>query len=326
MTSLVKPNTSDSSAKIYAEEKAKVSAGTEVVNKAESLVVSKAETCAETSAIKSAEKESTQHSAIFTGNVRHRRYTPKSNAFNYRLYMLGLDVDEVMSGRFSCGVLGRQWFKPIRVNEKKYLRGEPGDLRTRITAKVLSLGGVKPVVNITMLVQAQCLGLYFSPANFYFCYDQQGRCIYMLTEVSNTPWNKRHYYLVDMVENRPMEKDFHVSPFMDLAMQYHWRVKAPKRLSADLSPEQQNDDQQQQDKLLIHIENKRHDGEKLFDATLALSKTPLTVKNLLQVWLQFPVMTLKVVAGIYYQALKLFAKGIAFVPYQVKKTVLKDKA
>ncbi|WP_211183362.1 DUF1365 domain-containing protein [Thalassotalea sp. Y01] len=245
-------------------------------------------------------------SQIFRGNVRHRRFVPKSHHFNYTLYMLGLNVNEVMCKKKFGRIFGYSWFNPVRFVESDYVCGEPGSLRQRISHKVAQLDGVMPDGEVMMLVQARCFGLYFSPANFYFCYDKSdhGKCRYMLAEVSNTPWNERHYYLIDLQQEMISDKDFHVSPFMDLAMQYHWRIKAPSQNSNNL---------------LVHIENKRSHGEHVFDATLALKATSLNAKHMLAVWLQLPAMTVKVVAGIYYQALKLFLKRIKFVPYQQGK-------
>lgn len=245
------------------------------------------------------------NSAIYKGVVRHRRFAPKLHRFSYPLYMLFLDLDDINSGKVFTGVLGTSWYKPIRFVEKDYLKGEPGDLESRIRSKVNKLGGDFKQGRIGMLVQARCLGLYFSPANFYFCYqhiDGQEVCRYMLAEVSNTPWNQRHYYLVDLQKQSPTDKAFHVSPFMDLDMAYHWKIKPP-----ELSHK----------RLLIHIENHAYEqNEVIFDASLALQKVNVTKQNLWKTWCTLPVMTWNIVTGIYHQALKLFCKKIPFIPYQ----------
>jgi DUF1365 family protein len=222
--------------------------------------------------------------------------------------MLALDVDEVEKSEKGVGLFGFSWFNPLRFVEKDYLRSEPDCLRERISNKVMQLGGYSEINRIVMLVQVRCFGVYFSPANFYFCYDKNDMCTQMLAEVSNTPWNERHYYLIDLLDEvkQVNEKVFQVSPFMDLDMSYFWQVKAPNKDS---------------NKLVINIENKRINTlngkvDKLFDVSLKLEKQSFSQPNLLRVWCQLPVMTIKVVLGIYWQALKLFVKGIPFIGYQ----------
>ena len=253
-------------------------------------------------------------SSIYKGQVRHRRFSPKQHQFKYSLYMLCLDVKEVMANKLPGPIFGKHWYNPIRFVQQDYLKGEQTDLLTRIKNKITSLGGEYTGDRVSMLVQARCFGLYFSPANFYFCYQQNQngdeKCCYMLAEVSNTPWNQRHYYLVDFKEQNSTqqisEKEFHVSPFMDLNMQYHWQVKPPIVDGKSL---------------LVHIENHRHEAisdSKLFDATLAMQKQSFSKRAILNIWLSLPFMTFKIVGGIYWQALKLFVKKIPFISYQVK--------
>jgi len=249
-------------------------------------------------------------SKIYLGNIVHRRLIPKKHSFNYTLYMLALDVSEVENAKEGVGLFGFSWFHPLRFVEKDYLRSEPYGLKQRITNKVMQLNGHSDINRIVMLVQVRCFGIYFSPANFYFCYDKDDRCTQMLAEVSNTPWNERHYYLVDLLDKAKQvnEKVFQVSPFMDLDMSYYWQVRAPNKES---------------NKLVINIENKRTNKlngkvDKLFDVNLNLEKQLLSQRNLLRVWCQLPMMTIKVVSGIYWQALKLFVKRIPFIGYQKK--------
>lgn len=249
------------------------------------------------------------HSHIYVGSVTHRRFSPKKHSFNYRLYMLALDVAEIENQPQNQGLFGFAWYHPLRFLAKDYLRGEPFSLSQRISNKVQQLQGHSEIKRIVMLVQVRSFGVYFSPANFYFCYDNNDVCTQMLAEVSNTPWNERHYYLVDLLQPRALQtskKAFQVSPFMDLDMSYFWQVKPPS---------------EDNDSLLINIQNKRintNNGqtEKLFDASLKMHKQPFNQSALMRIWLQLPAMTIKIVIAIYWQALKIFVKRIPFIGYQ----------
>ena len=239
---------------------------------------------------------SQEHSGIYTGQVRHRRFGDVEHAFQYRLFMMGLDLDELPALTQRSRLFGTDWFNPIRFNEKDYLKNEPGSLKQRIGQKVRALGGSWQESNrVLMLAQCRCLGIYFSPINFYFCYDEQDRCQYMLAEVSNTPWNQRHYYLLRLDGEMKIKKAFHVSPFMEMDMTYHWRVSPPSA------------------KALVHIEN--HKEHKVFDATMALTRQAIDHKSLLRTWISIPSMTVKMVAGIYWQALKLYLKRVPFIAH-----------
>jgi len=252
-------------------------------------------------------------SGIYKGVISHKRFSPKPHQFSYKISMLGFVLEELDHVTSEHLLLGTQWFNPLQFNEKDYLKSELGSLKQRIANKVKQLGGKWDEYKVFMLVQCRCLGVYFSPINFYYCIDVEGQCSLVLAEVSNTPWNERHYYLVnvdptqmndgqqDYIDKKYInKKDFHVSPFMELNMNYHWLIKH--------SP----------DDFLINIQNftpisVANKAEKVFEANMILSKQQLKSFALIKSWLSLPFTVVKIVSLIYWQALKLFIKKIPIV-------------
>ena len=236
-------------------------------------------------------------SGIYIGKVGHRRLSPKKHSFSYSYCMFLLDLDELPLLDKKLNLFGVRKFKPVRVCLSDHLSGEtdPNKFKQRIKNKVVELGGSWQGEKLLMMTQAKFFGVYFSPINFFFCYEQ-GKCRYMLAEVSNTPWQETHWYLVDLENPQPeVEKDFHVSPFMAMEQTYRWRIKLPEN------------------NFLAHIENWQK--QKMFDATLSLKRHELTAKNVRKVLMRFPIMSLSLVAAIYWQAAKMFIKGFQFYPY-----------
>jgi len=244
-------------------------------------------------------------SGIYQGLVCHKRFSPKVNEFSYQVSMLGIMLDELDEVTSKHKLFGTKWFNPVRFNQQDYIKSEPGTLKERIASKVRKLGGKWDAHKVLMIAQCRCLGIYFSPINFYYCFDKDEQCIYMLAEVSNTPWNERHYYLVDVPEEATNEasskaniskKDFHVSPFMELSMNYHWQINRPA------------------ESLLVNIQNfTQNTNEKVFEANMKLTKKPLKTFTLIKSWLSLPFTIIKIVTLIYWQATKLLIKRVPIV-------------
>jgi DUF1365 family protein len=256
------------------------------------------------------------HSAFYVGRVLHERYQPKNHRFSYPMYMTALDLDEVdyMDRQFWWFSVSR--WAPLQLRLSDYFKGckeffdekDGGTDALRLKQRVVdlceSLGAdVEGCDRVVMMAQLRCFGIYFSPINLFFLY-RGGRCYKMLVEVSNTPWNQRHCYLVDIDNPSPSRKDFHVSPFMNLDMEYRWRIRSPASST------------------LVSIENWRE--QRLFKAVFAAKRQEMNPKNVAKVLLRWPIASLSILRKIYWQAFKLFLKGIKYVPYRQERQTKRE--
>ncbi|RUO22667.1 DUF1365 domain-containing protein [Aliidiomarina iranensis] len=246
----------------------------------------------------------TNHGVYF-GSVRHRRFTPKDHRFNYNIMQWWLDLTDLESANRISKLfsVGKSW-APMQFRPENYLPNEHREyadqpLADAVLAKMNSLAE-KPISGkVFFLGNIRNFGLFFSPINCYYVQNEKGVFTHMLAEVSNTPWNERHYYLVDVNHPKDHDKAFHVSPFNPLEMRYRWRLRAPKLRRGS--------------KLLVHIE--AHQKALVFDASMALTFTPLNRSAVRNVLIKHPWMALKIVSGIYWQALKLFGKRVPYIPH-----------
>lgn len=243
------------------------------------------------------------NSCIYRGDVFHQRFAPRKHKFSYRIFFLAIDLDELPILNKMGRYFKTERFAPLRFFAPDYLQHQQKITKQSVWDQVTGLGGEDKGGRILFVGQMRCFGLYFSPINSYYCYDQNNNLTYLLAEVSNTPWNERQYYLIDLNSEQHCEKTFHVSPFMDLDMKYYWRIKAPG------------------EKLHLSIENHSHDENqsKLFTASIAMTRQPFTNKNLLKNLLAIPMMAANTVIGIYWQALKLYIKGVPYIAHSKKE-------
>ncbi|NKI76296.1 DUF1365 domain-containing protein [Dickeya sp. CFBP 2040] len=233
---------------------------------------------------------------LYRGVLRHRRWQPRTHQFRYNVFMAYLDLDELDSLP-SVGIRRNQ-FAAVAFYDSDYPLGTP--LKENVLGKLAALTGERPDGKIMLLTQLRYLGFHFNPVNFYYCFDAQETLRWVLAEVRNTPWNERHYYAVNAQETTPVDKAFHVSPFNPMDMVYHWRFNCPDKT------------------LHLHIEN--HQDEKVFDATLMLVRKPLTRLHLRHMQLSIPLMTLKTIAAIYWQALLLWFKRVPIYNHPVSRS------
>ncbi|MBB6092402.1 hypothetical protein HNQ60_001248 [Povalibacter uvarum] len=247
------------------------------------------------------------NSCLYVGSVRHRRFAPRPNRFHYRLFMAFIDLAELPHAFDSLWLWSARHAAPARFRRADYYGDPSRPLDVCVRELVEQHVGVRPEGPIRLLTHLRYFGHNFNPVSFYYVYDASGaRVDYVVAEITNTPWRQRHTYVLptDAGERRvaghggdvwrwQFDKDFHVSPFLPMDMHYDWRFCAPAEA------------------LYVHMQT-RHAGQLMLDATLNLRRRALTRTSALGALLRFPLMTLKVSALIYWQALKLALRRTPF--------------
>ncbi|MCU4674635.1 DUF1365 domain-containing protein [Catenovulum sp. 2E275] len=249
------------------------------------------------------------NSAIYLGTTYHKRLKPKVHSFSYPIYFIYLDLDEITQITQQIKRFNTTKWAFASFIEADYLpeQADNTSLKQQVINKAIELGETENINKVCMLGQIRTLGLYFSPVNFYYLF-QDDRLISILAQVSNTPWNERHFYLVPFKpkQSHICHKEFTVSPFNHLDMKYRWRTSLPDH------------------KLDLHLDNLLDsDNEKIFHAGIHLKRQDLNNKNFNQLLINFPAMCVKTVTSIYWQALKLWLKGTPFYGYVINKQEFK---
>ena len=244
-------------------------------------------------------------SCIYEGRVRHTRIAPARHRFQYRMFMMYLDLDELPT------LFEKRWFWSstrralARFRRTDHLGPEARPLDQAVRDLVEREAGTRPQGPIRLLTNLSYFGYCFNPVSFYYCFAADGeRVTHIVAEVNNTPWGERDTYVLDCGRAgdgrsawrfRPRKK-MHVSPFMPMIVDYDWVLSAPG------------------EKLSVHMANSR-DGKRFFDASMMLNRKPITGRTLAGVLLRFPLLTVKVIAAIHWEALRLWVKGCPVYPH-----------
>ena len=231
-------------------------------------------------------------SGLYGGVVTHARLKPRVHRLRYRIFMLLLDLDEIEDLAAGARLFAHNRWGLLSFHDRDHGDGSGGSLRAWAEGCLMRAG--QPTGGpIRVLAMPRVLGLGFNPLSVWFCHRPDGTLCALIYEVRNT-FGQKHSYLIPVapapVVRQGCDKDFYVSPFMDMDLTYGFRIAPPgERVSIGVDV---------------------HDADGLvLAAAFAGTREPMTDRALWRAWVTHPWMTVGVLAAIHWEALKIWLKG-----------------
>jgi uncharacterized protein len=241
----------------------------------------------------------TQISALYVGTVMHRRLRPRRHRFRYRVFWLLLDLGELAALSSRLRFFSHNRPNLFSLHDADHGDGTTTSLRLQVERQLAAVGVDIAGGTIKLLCMPRTFGYNFNPLSVYFCHDAMGTLAALIYQVHNT-FGERHSYVLSVERNadaiyQHCEKRLYVSPFLEMDLQYKFRVKPPV---ADVT-------------IAIHAQDR---AGVVFTGALAGSRQELSDWRLVRVLLRIPLVTIKVIAAIHWEALRLWLKGTPLVP------------
>jgi DUF1365 family protein len=232
--------------------------------------------------------------AIYTGHVAHRR--PGKHRLRYSVFMLALDLDDLPR---SSALFAHNRTALVSLHDRDHAGRLNAPLKPQIEGKLHEAGIVWDGGRIVLLTMPRLFNYVFNPLSVYFCYRRDGMIAALVHEVSNTFGETHFYVLPAKVDNagrlaQRCTKEFFVSPFLESGLTYEFAITPPGQRAA------------------VAMTVRRGD-EVALTASFAGERRAFTDANLLSAWLGNPLMTFKVIAGIHWEALKMWLKGVRYL-------------
>jgi DUF1365 family protein len=234
----------------------------------------------------------------------HHRFSPKEHRFDYRIFLMALDLDELapLARRLALFSVNRR--NVYSFNESDYLpTGTAKTLKARVAQYAAERGVDLTGGRVLLLTLPRVFGYAFNPVSFYFCFDRSGDPVATIVEVTNTFKEMKPYWLgpesatARVEDHSPrlfaarVPKHFYVSPYSDVDVAFDFALRPPT------------------DTLAVRIDD--YAGtERTLTSTLAGPRRPLTDARLAGWLIKYPLLTVRVIALIHWHALRLWLKRI----------------
>ncbi|MGI9275489.1 MAG: DUF1365 domain-containing protein [Endozoicomonas sp.] len=234
-------------------------------------------------------------SCIYQGKVMHHRWRPKKHRFTYNIASWLIDLDELPQLDRNLRFFSWNRRNLFTVRNSDYGDGTGRDLKAQV-CDLLEQNNLGTPEKVRLLCYPRILGYTFNPLSVYFCFAADGSHLAVVYEVSNT-FGERHSYVIPCGDNtdgiirQTVAKRLHVSPLMSMDCHYRFRLRSPGRS--------------------VSLGISLHDSEgSLFSAVFTGTRQPMNDRQLLRQLLVLPFMTIKVIAAIHWEALRLWLKGL----------------
>jgi DUF1365 family protein len=231
---------------------------------------------------------------LHAGRMVHVRHTPFLHRFGYRMWMLSADLDAL--DRLPSRLLRHNRFGLVALHDRDHGPRDGSPLRPWVEARLAEAGMTAFAWKIRLLVIPRVVGYAFNPITFYLCHDAEGKLGAVLHQVKNTFGGQTSY--VTAATGGGDGKRMHVSPFFDMQGGYRFALHLPA-------------DADSLEDMFVAIRYGAA-GEARLTATLALDSAAYSNAMLLRLLAAMPLMPMKVIAAIHWQALKLWLRGARF--------------
>ena len=240
--------------------------------------------------------------ALYVGFVMHARLKPMGHRFSYRVMSLLIDLDRLAVADRLSPLFGVNRAALYSFHEADHGMRDGSSLRAYVQRCAAERGIDLTGGQVLLLCYPRLLGYTFNPLSVYFCYRADGELGLLIYEVRNT-FGDIHPYVLPVLSGeisdagvrQQQDKLFYVSPFIEMAMRYHFRVLPPG------------------ERVQMRILETDRAGP-LLAATFNGSRRMLNTKELLRAFFALPLVTMKIMSAIHWEALRLWLKGARLVP------------